>query len=195
MRAVVTRVGTGAVLLAVLAGCGVTTSGQASTAGPERVPYDLLALELQTTTTTVPGLAGRTVQVWLVADDRVVPVQREVATPVGIVRLLAALVAGPTDGEAALGVRSALPGSEVVLEASVDDGLATIDLGSEFADARSREQLFALAQLVYTATSLPEVYAVAFELDGIAVDVTSADGSISDGPVTRFDYLPLVVEE
>lgn len=194
MRAVVTRIAAGVVLLVVLAGCGVTTSGQASTAGPDRVPYDLLAAPVETTTTTLPELAGRTVQVWLVADDRVVPVPREVATPVSIDRLLGALVEGPTASEAALGVRSAVPGSEVLLDASVDDGLATIDLASEFADARSREQLFALAQLVYTATSLPEVYAVAFELDGIAVDVPSADGSISDGPVTRFDYLPLVIE-
>ncbi|HVM55798.1 MAG TPA: GerMN domain-containing protein [Acidimicrobiales bacterium] len=179
-------------VLVTAAACGVRSTGQAATAGPDRVPYDLLAPEGATTTTTLPELASRQVQVWLVAEGRILGVNREVATPVRIGRVVDALLAGPTDAEVAVGLRSAIPGDDVVREAVIADGVATIDLVSAFADAPAREQLLALAQLVYTATGLADVYAVAFELDGVAVDVPRADGSLSNGPVTRFDYLPLI---
>ena len=187
MRAVLTVAITG---LLLATGCGVQASDEASTAGPGEVPFDLLAPAVSTTSTTLPELTSREVHVWFVVDDRLIGLERTVSTPVGVGRVLAALLAGPTDGEATLGVRSALTDLGVG-DAAAAAGVATIELTSEFAEAPTREQLLALGQLVYTATGLPDVEAVTFLIDGSPVEVPRADGSLSGRRVTRADYASL----
>lgn len=179
-----------AVLLAAGA-CGVPSSDGASTAIGDEVPYGLLdAVE---STTTLPERASTEVRMWLVADAGILPVTREVAPPATLEDALAALADGPTPSEATLGLRSAVT-ADSVAEVSLTLGVATIDLQTEFAASTPREQLLALAQLVYTSTEIPEVEVVTFTLDGQSVDVPRGDGSISDGPVTRIDYAQLDAE-
>jgi spore germination protein GerM len=176
--------------LLLTSGCGVQASEQASTAGPGEVPFDLLSPETSTTSTTLPELTSTEVVVWFVAHDRLIALERTVPSPASVGRVLEALITGPTDGEAALGVRSALTGLGV-RAAAASAGVATIELTSDFAEAPTREQLYALGQLVYTATGLRNVEVVTFEIDGTRVEVPRADGSLSDRPVTRADYASL----
>lgn len=180
----------GFLCLLVLSACGVQSAEQVSTAGPDDVPFDLLAPGTSSTT-TLPELTSRPVTVWMVADDRLVTLQRTVARPVTLERVLTALAAGPTEDEAALGIRSALTGARMGESAHVTAGVATIDLIAEFGEAAPREQLLALAQLVYTATEVSDVEAVSFEIDGTTIEVPKADGSLSGRPVTRADYASL----
>jgi spore germination protein GerM len=174
----------------LLPACGVTASKGVSTAGPTDVPYGLLEDVERRTTTTLPELASKPVKVWFVAGESVVPVSRDVATPLTAARVLKALADGPSDDEAAFGLRSALP-SRATRGVEVVDGSASIDLTTSFSSAPPRAQLLALAQLVYTVTQVPGVDVVRFLLEGEPVDVPRSDGSISDGPVSRFDYSSL----
>lgn len=178
-------------LVTGLSACGVEPSDGAETASRDEVPYGLLDPAPPATTTTVPERVSAPATIWLVGGDGIQPVGRQVVAPVTVERLLAALVAGATADEAAFGLRSALA-DEVLGEAVVIAGVATIDLREAFAGAVPREQLLALAQIVYTVTELDPVQVVTFTLGGEPVDVQRGDGSVSDGAVTRLDYASIV---
>ena len=175
-----------AACVSLAAGCGVPTAEHPSTAAGDDVPYGLLEVG-QGTTTTLPELAGAASTIWLVVGEEIVPVTREVAAPATLARAFEALATAATDAEARLGLRSAVP-ADAVNDVSVSAGEAIVDVSEQFALAAPREQLLALAQLVYTATEIGGVKAVRFTLDGQPIAVPRGDGSISEGPVTRLDY-------
>ena len=102
---------------------------------------------------------------------------------------LESLLDGPTDGEWNQGVDSEIPYGTRLLGVSVDDGVATVDLSSEFeSGGRSASLTMRVAQVVFTLTQFPTVKGVLFELDGRAIDVSSGRGTVLDRPATRKDY-------
>jgi hypothetical protein len=179
----------GFVAALVVGGCGVPASDNASTAKGTDVPFGLLDAT-PSSTTSLPELSSTTVRVWLVAGERIAPVARDIVAPPRLDRALSALAVGPTEPEATLGLRSAVA-AETIGETDLVSGVATVDLRKAFANSTPREQLLALAQLVYTATEVDAVEVVSFTFDGQPIDVPRDDGSISDGPVTRLDYADL----
>jgi hypothetical protein len=112
---------------------------------------------------------------------------------------LEALLAGPTPEEEAAGVSTAIPEGTRLLDVSIEEGIATVDLSSEYeSGGGSLGMLLRLAQVVYTVTQFPTVEGVLFELDGEPVEVFSGEGIILDHPVTRADYedmLPAITVE
>lgn len=179
-------------ILVLLAGCGVSTSDELSTADVDDVPYDLLTPEVPTSTTTTEARQETTrAAVWFVAGGAIVPLFRTVPAPADLDGLLEALLAGPTEGEARLSARSSIPAEIDRITARVEARAAVIELPVGFADAAAREQLLGLAQLVYTATELAAVDMVRFEIDGLQVAVPRADGSVTDQGVRRVDYAAL----
>jgi spore germination protein GerM len=97
------------------------------------------------------------------------------------------------------GLGTAIPPETRLLGVDLDNGIATVDLSSEFESGGGSHSMFLrLAQVVYTVTQFPTVEAVQFRLDGEPVDVFSAEGIVLDKPVTRKDYeelLPPIVVE
>jgi germination protein M len=133
-----------------------------------------------------PGRAGP----FLVAVERRIPSTQRIA-----LATLRELFEGPTAGDEALvaGVSTAIPGSALVLDVGITDGLATVDLSREFESGGGSFSMFArLAQVVYTVSQWPTVDEVAFELDGQPVTVFSGEGIVLDGPVSRADYHDLL---
>jgi germination protein M len=102
------------------------------------------------------------------------------------------LMAGPTAEEAASGISSAVP--EVpVLGVAISDGVASVDLDSEFASGGGTLMMGSrLAQLTWTLTSLESVEEVRLLLDGTIVETFSGEGIILDGPMVRGDFMDLV---
>jgi hypothetical protein len=127
-----------------------------------------------------------------------VPVLREVPrTPAIGTAAIAALLAGPTEAERAEQViTSAVPDGSRLLGLTIDNGIATVDLSSEFeSGGGSLSITVRLAQVVYTLTQFPTVQAVLFEIDGRPVSVFSGEGLVLDGPVARAafeDVLPSI---
>jgi spore germination protein GerM len=108
-----------------------------------------------------------------VAVTRQVPSASESLTAV-----LDALVKGPTNPEAATGLASAVPAQTVVVGAVIGaNEVATVNLGGTFGQLVGQAQIQAVAQIVFTATTLPGVTSVTFELAGQAVDVPVASGA------------------
>jgi spore germination protein GerM len=124
----------------------------------------------------------------LVGVLREVPETRAVATAA-----MNALVAGPSAAERDGGISSAVPVGTQLLGISIENGIATVDLSSEFeSGGGSASVLTRLGQVVYTLTQFPTVDSVVFRIEGRTVTVFGGEGVILDGPVARDDYHDLL---
>ena len=168
-----------AAVAAVAAGCGVPVD-RGPTALPRRgVPFGLLAPGTPTSSTSSqPPPVAVTVQVFLLLPTgHLAPVNRDVPVPAPLTMVLGALVDGPTNAEAAAGLGTAIPAQTQVIAATVAAGTATVDLGGPFGQLVGQAQIDAVAQIVFTATALPGVTGVTFELSGQPIDVPTASGA------------------
>lgn len=106
---------------------------------------------------------------------------------------LEALFDGPNDEEITGDVGTAVPEGTQLLGLEIADGVATVNLTSEFeSGGGSLSMTMRLAQVVYTLTQFQTVKGVRFELDGRPVDVFSGEGIVLDHPVGRKDYEQLL---
>jgi len=150
-------------------------------------------------TGTVP--APVSLEVWFSRDDGLVAVRREhKRTQAVATAALHALLDGPTDAERSSGVASAVPAGTRLLGLSIANGIATVDLTSEYqSGGGSLSMQTRLGQVVYTLTQFPTVQKVRFRLDGTPVAVFSNEGIVLDHPVGRDDYAnllpPIVVQK
>ena len=139
-----------------------------------------------TSTTQVP--TGSTVVPYFIEGDQVAagePVQtpeRGVAAAA-----LRALLAGPNGRELAAGLTTAVPPNTRLLDLTVADGLARVDLSGQFREGEgapaTRERL---AQVVYTLTQFPTVKRVRVRIDGHTV--TPLGDVKLDRALTRADF-------
>jgi spore germination protein GerM len=161
----------------------------ATFAADDDVPFGLLA-ETTTTAPPAPAEEARRIRVCFVRGVQVVPVEREPDGP-GLQGALATLAAGPTSADEASGLRTALLAEDAVGDVTLTAGVARVGLRQSFAIG-TEDSILALAQLVCTLTAQPGVGQVAFTLEGQAVEVPLADGSLAARPVTRDDYASVI---
>jgi Sporulation and spore germination len=167
-------------LVAGAASCGVPVDSHPTALNRHGIPFDLLAPTVSTTTaTTAPSPIEVPVQIFLIGPTgHLVPVARDVPVSApDLATVLRALVAGPTDAETAAGLQSALTTQTTVLSATITGGTATVNLGGTFGQLVGPPQIQAVAQVVFTASGLPGVTGVSFELMGVPVDVPVASGA------------------
>jgi germination protein M len=125
-------------------------------------------------------------------DPKLFPVRRSAQTLAVGRAALEELIAGPAAADGAE-VSSAVPAGTQLLGLNIADGLATVDLSSEFeSGGGSLSMQMRLAQVVFTLTQFSTVDRVEFRLDGEPVDVFSGEGIVLDGPVDRGDYEELM---
>jgi immunoglobulin-like protein involved in spore germination/sporulation and spore germination protein len=130
-----------------------------------------------------PGTAG------------LVPVLREVPHTVAVGgAAMNALLSGPTTAESGdRRISSAIPAGSKLLDLSIADGIATVDLSSEFeSGGGSASVITRLGQVVYTLTQYPAVQSVLFKIGGRVVTVFSSEGIVLDGPVGRDNFQDLL---
>jgi spore germination protein GerM len=178
------RVGWLAAGLLWLAACGVPADPGPRSIPAEEVPFGLLGTTSTTATTRLASTSRAAV--FLVEGDRLTSVRRQVPAPATPAAVLAAVAAGPTPQEAGAGLRTALV-TEATL-AQLTAGTATVQLDRDFVAADLREQVLALAQLVYTVTELPGIGGVQFTFDGQPADIPTAAGPLKTGVATRADF-------
>lgn len=178
---------TALVVVVALGACGIPADSQPQALARKDIPFDLLA---PSTTVATPGTPGVRVpiNVYLVGITGLVPVTRGVRAPATLPEALSALLAGPTDAEVADGLRTAVSAQTSVSAGTVGFGVGTIDLGGAFGQVGGQEQILAVAQLVFTATSVPGIVKVQFTLGGRPVEVPAGDGTLTQGPLGRSDF-------
>jgi hypothetical protein len=168
-----------------LVACGVPVDRDARVTPSDQVPYDLLS---PTTTSVLPGSeAGQDTTVCLESEGALLAVGRDRRGAVTAESLLALVTAGPTEGEANLGLRNAFE-EETIEAVSSSAGTATVELGEEFGELPGDQQLVAVGQVTCTLTAQSGITRVVFLLDGERIDVPVQGGSLVDRAVTRSDY-------
>jgi hypothetical protein len=169
----------------VLAGCG---SQRAVSLGPPSQTESGSEAVAPSTTTAKPTFVS--FDVWFARGEQLVSEPRtHAATPRVATAALKALLAGPTRAERAVVLRTEIPPGTRLLGVSVANGVAQVDLTSDYeAGAGSRSLQLRLAQVVYTLTQFPTVTRVRFAIEGTPV---SGSGIGLDHPVGRGTYKAL----
>ena len=143
-------------------------------------------------TGSVPTLLS--LEVWFADRDGLVSVHRtHQPTPLVATAAVDALLAGPSAAERSAGLVSAVPKGTRLLGINIRNGVATVDLTSEYqSGGGSLSMQMRLGQVVYTLTQFPTVQKVRFRLDGTPVNVFSSEGIVLKKPVGRSDYANLL---
>jgi len=177
-------------LTALLTGCGIPTDDTARPVTPPRGPFPTVA----STDATVP--AGSAAEILcLLRDNRIVPVLRRVERPPTVEEHLRHLLAGPTTTERDDGLTSALAGAVTAAGATVTDAEARVVVDEPGHDVGRSDEVLAFGQIVCTLTSRDDVATVTFLRDGKPLGVPRADGSLTERPLTRTDFAPLIVPQ
>lgn len=175
-----------------LAGCGVPTSGEPTTIAASDVPYGLAS----PTATAPSGSSDQTMLteagVYLVTtDDVLVPRGRELGEgPIQdrLEGLLGELAVGPSAQELADELATSLP-PEVELDVTdITGGTVTVDIAGPVDLPTGAQGRLAVGQIVLTATSLPQVFAVRLARDGEPVDAPLPDGELTSEPLTAAQF-------
>ncbi|MGH3039670.1 MAG: GerMN domain-containing protein [Gaiellaceae bacterium] len=171
---------------------GTTTGGTSEeipTTGEETTETNPEA-ETETETEAEASTSNVTFQVFLMNEDGLfVTYRTEQATPRVGTAALESLLEGPDSFETGYGLRTAVPDGTQLLGLTIDDGIAHVDLTSEFeSGGGSLSMQMRLAQIVYTITQFPTVEGVVFSLDGRPIEVLGGEGVIIDHPLKRRDF-------
>jgi spore germination protein GerM len=170
-----------------LAGCGVPTDDTPRALPAERVPFGLLEPDPTGAPTGVPGAATRR-SVYLVQENRLVELTKEVPAPGTAVDTLRELLMGPDAEDIEQGLITRIPSGTVVLDVTAPvEGVATINLSGDLSAAGEGLRL-AFAQMVYTATAVPGIDRVLFAIDGTPRDVPDDQGETTAEPLGRSDF-------
>ncbi len=186
---------TGCLLVgAVAAGCAIPTQTRPSTISPSHVPFHLLQRQSPTTTSTQPPFSSLvSVRIYLLAaDQQLKSVQRLVVSPAPLASVIAALIVGPTNSEAAGGTTTAIPNTVRVLSVTTVGNVVTVNFNDAFAQIAGNSTELAVSQVVFTvATQNGGGTGVVFEINGQRTSVPVASGAEVSGPVNFFQFLTL----
>jgi hypothetical protein len=188
---------TGLAVLALLAGCGVTTGGSPEELAPSEVPYGLLSPAPTTPAPSSVAPVGGRPRVYLVSpDDVLVPNGRDVGSGGlhdRLVDLLGQLTSGPTSDEREEELTTALPPGAELSVTAVDDDAVTVDLTGPGEAPSGLQSRLAVAQIVLTATSLPGIRSVLLTSDGDPLEAPLPSGELTTAPLQADDFDPLLV--
>jgi spore germination protein GerM len=183
-------IGSVCLIAALVASCSPGGQDRPDAIADRDVPFQLL--DTTSTTTIEPSAStASTLSLYFVLDDRLVSVSRQATDSPGADGLLRSLLDGPTGDEASFGVTTAIPSGTRVSGVDRSGGALVVELSSDLATTDNTSVL-AVGQLVLTASGLPGVERVRFEIDGKPVQVPKGDGTLASGAVTPQDYQELL---
>ena len=184
-----------ALVMAVAAGCG----GEAE---PEPEPEPTATPEPEPTATPEPEpVETMTLTLYFTRGEKLGVGAHEVPETQAVARAaMEELLAGPDSREMAAGLGTEIPEGTTLNGISISDGVATVDLSSEFESGGGALSMqVRVAQVVYTLTRFPTVESVAFEIDGQPVEAIGGEGVMVSPPVDRADFadntLPAILVE
>lgn len=173
------------------AGCGLNPTSGMQDIDPLTLPPRLLATTSPTSAALTEPASSGSGAYFLRDTDLRLSARTLTAAPgiPALQELLTHLAAGPDAADRQRGLSTALPPTTRLTVTALDDDLATVDLS--FGQAPP-DQTTAIAQIVLTATSLPEVSRLLLTIDGEPLQAPLASGAQTDRPLTRSDYLAML---
>lgn len=133
-------------------------------------------------TTEAPGGTSEpaetvTVQAFFGRGEKIAVAAAQVEGPATARGAVEAVLAGPDEASAASGMASEVPEGTELLDLAVSDGVAVVDLSSEFVSGGgSLSMQLRAAQIVFTLTQFDTVDTVTFRIDGEEVDGLGGEG-------------------
>lgn len=154
------------------------SSGPSTTPTPTAAPADTMIVRTYFVLGGEPGVEG------------IVPTLAEAPkAPAVAGAAMAALLDGVPGGDRYAPISSAIPPATELLGLTIRNGVATVDLSTEFdSGGGSASMQYRLAQVVYTLTQFSTVKSVVFQVEGQTVTVFGSEGIVLDGPVDRSDF-------
>lgn len=190
------RVATAASILLLSAGCGLSQTSGVQDIDPLSLPPRLLATSSPTSAAlTDPASSGSGTYFLRTTTLRTTTLRlsaRTVTAAPGVPalqELLTNLAAGPDAADRQRGLSTALPPTTRLTVTALEGDLATVDLS--FGQVPP-DQTTAIAQIVLTATSLPEVSRLLLTINGETIQAPLASGAQTDRPLSRSDYRALI---
>ncbi|MGC5028470.1 GerMN domain-containing protein [Micromonospora sp. DT229] len=177
-----------AVLLALVAACGVPGEDRPRVVTPPPGPLPPTATAAPTTAET----GAVTEVLYFSRDDRLVPVTRRIDEVPAVEVQLRDLLAGPTQAERDDGLTNALTGALSNAEVELVDRQARVTVTATVAETGSTHEMLAYGQIVCTLTARADVDTVVFLRDGAPLSVPRGDHSLSPDPLTGADYALLI---
>ena len=138
------------------------------------------------TTTSAPA-TDVTVDVFFSRDGAVASAGRAVEPPSVARGAMEALLAGPNDLEAGIGMEATLGEGTRLLGLEVDDGVATVDLSGDFVNDTDADLALRVAQVVFTLTQFPTVDRVSILIEGFPTSTIGVD-AVPALEVDRSDF-------
>ena len=182
-------------VLALLAGCGLSAERKPSVIASKDLPADLLDPNASTSTTLGQSPTTASVLVYFLVQDgtttRLAGVPREVKDAQPTPRPPDGAPRAPTTDEQARGLLTSIPADTVLLDSKLSNGELVINLSRSLFDIQGQELRNAFAQLVWTSTEIPGVERVRFLVAGAEYRVPDENGIEQPGAVTRANYLSL----
>ncbi len=174
-------------MVVAIALAGGTACGVPSDREPTVLPGGVVTPAVAPTEPAGQRAADVDVPLFLVQAEKLVKVNRTAQSD-SLPDVLHLLVAGPREAELAAGLRTAINPETSLRSARVDGETAIVDLSAALVEVGGQEQILAVAQIVLTATTVPGVRAVRFLLEGEAVEVPRADGTLTSEALGPADY-------
>ena len=141
-------------------------------------------------TTTTPPVQSEQVRLYFVASRQLTSVTAQLPSPVTLPQIVAALQAGPPEGELGTGLRSTVPPLAKIDIIEDRSGVAQVELPEGFFDTISPgDQRLVIAQLVLTLTDSRGIGQVVFNQ---AVPKPSGEIIPAGQPLAYRDYLSLL---
>ena len=141
-------------------------------------------------TTTTPPVQSEQVRLYFVASRQLTSVTAQLPSPVTLPQIVAALQAGPPEGELGTGLRSTVPPLAEIDIIEDRSGVAQVELPEGFfATISPGDQRLVIAQLVLTLTDSRGIGQVVFNQ---AVPKPSGEIIPAGQPLAYRDYLSLL---
>ncbi|HEY5303156.1 MAG TPA: hypothetical protein VIJ86_03770 [Acidimicrobiales bacterium] len=161
----------------VLSGCNlVSTSSAPTLINSNNVPLGLLA-------PTIPfsdfaRVLFVTRDVYMVnKSELVVPEPQLVTSPPSLFDVLYYIPVGPTTSEQLRGISSQVPHSLVVNQATIQDGVALVDVSNQLAQLPSVARRVAVAQFLFTAVAMGASEGIRISINQTPFSLTLANGT------------------
>ncbi|MGA1722316.1 MAG: GerMN domain-containing protein [Ilumatobacteraceae bacterium] len=167
--------------MALVTGCGIRPD-----AAPRDIPIE--DRSLPASPISAAGASGGNARIYLLTPTEPRQVRSVTRSTGTRDDLLAALVAGPTDGELSLPLSSALPAELEVLSTRSVGSVLYVDLSSAIAELSGSGLTLAVAQIVFTATDIAGVDAVQLTVDGQRFPWPRPDGATTTGLLRPYDF-------